>query len=99
MKLFADIKRKPYAEVADLLSAHGYESVLKHIELTDGRYRLNAPIQEITPLPTYKFALACTLAALGNLEQAEEVVSEPERFTEPDWGDSISRNLALAFCK
>ncbi|PTB99798.1 hypothetical protein C9993_01425 [Marinobacter sp. Z-F4-2] len=98
MNLYADVKRRTYEEVAELLSKNGHESVLEHIEDDGGRYRLKAPVQKISPLPTYRFALACTLVALGNFEQAESIVSQPHRFIEPGWGDEISRDLARAFC-
>jgi hypothetical protein len=98
VNLYSDIKRKTYEEVSELLSESEHYRVLKYIEHDGGRYRLKAPIQQIPPLPTFRFALACTLAALGNIEQAESIVSEPHRFVEPGWGDQISTDLAQAFC-
>lgn len=69
------------------------ESILNFIEETDEGYYLNNSIENISPLPTYQFAVACSLASLGNPEEAERIFKAPESIIAPNSGDNISRDL------
>jgi len=61
-----------YQQVRDIVSECGYASVLDHICEKDGIYALNAPLDDITRLPSYKYALMVTLMALGNSQEASD---------------------------
>lgn len=58
--------------VREILVECGYESVLDHIEESNGAYVLKKPIRQISALPSYQYALCATLMALGNSKMAQD---------------------------
>lgn len=75
----------------------GHESILDHLVETDDGFILNKPLNDVSDLPTYKFALSCTLASLGNRSLASQILPNPENFVADGYGDNISRSLASDF--
>jgi hypothetical protein len=61
-----------YQQVRAIVSECGYASVFDHIREKDGTYTLNGPLNDITHLPSYKYALMVTLMALGNSQEASD---------------------------
>ena len=99
MNFYKDFPKKTYEEVVEILEASDHQSVLNHIVQNGDEYVLNKPIDKISPLPTYHFAIACTVASLGNPQLANTIHGSPERVVEPGWGDNISRELARKFMR
>ncbi len=97
MSLYRRFPAKSYEEVSRILTNSGHGGILNHIRKTERGYILHKPIEQVSPLPTYQFAIACALASLGNIELAEDIYPNGERIIEPQWGDNISRNLAYEF--
>jgi len=62
MSLYQNIPTKSYEEVRQILINSGHESILEKISKSGSCYSLRKSINEISPLPTYQFAVACTLA-------------------------------------
>lgn len=88
---------KNLSDVTCILHNSGHESILDHLEETDDGFILNKPLNDVSVLPTYKFALSCTLASLGNKSLASQIIPNPENFVEDGYGDNISRCLVSDF--
>lgn len=97
MSFYQGFPQKSFSEVSSILAETGHESILEHLSESGGKYSISLPANQISPLPTYKFAIACTLASLGNIQLAEIVCPNPEAFVAEDWGDNISRDLVSRF--
>lgn len=97
MSYFTRFPQKSFESVTKILTESGHESILSHINKCGDIYGLHKPINQISQLPTYKFAIACTIASLGNIELASELSPDAEIFVETDFGDNISKKLAASF--
>jgi hypothetical protein len=97
MSYFSQFPQKSFESVKKILIGSGHESILEHIIKRGDSYELRKPINNISPLPTYKFAIACSLASLGNTELASEISPGAENIIEPEFGDNISKDLAVSF--
>lgn len=97
MSFFEEFPIKGYDEVCNILEETGYHQVIEEIIQIESGYFTRRLAHQLGPLPTYKFAIACALASLGNYRLAEYICSLPENFMEPGWGDNISRDLANRF--
>jgi len=93
MSFYNQFPIKTYEEVRKILNNNGHENILNHLLETDEGYTLLEPIERISPLPTYQFAIACTLASLGNPVLANQTYSYGDAVIEPSLGDNISREL------
>lgn len=93
MNIYNQLPTQSFDYVAKTLTETGHESILPHISKNNNKYVINKSIHEISPLPTYKFAVACALASLGNIPLANEIENSPNRFIEPKLGDRVSTEL------
>ncbi len=91
---FSDFSLKTIIEVTLVLKEQGLERVLDHIELNNGIYMLSESIDDISKLTSYQFAIACTLASLGNIKLAAHIIKNPNPITKAKSGDNKSRELA-----
>ena len=93
---FSDFRVKSWDEVVSILEENDHNKVADHIQPCGQSYGIRGSIDHISPLPTFRFAVACALAALGNHVVADELISQPEAFVSLPEGDVISAHLALA---
>ncbi len=93
MSIYNEFSIKNINVVSAILTELEHDSIMHWIEELDGNYVLKTKIDKISVLPTYRFAIACTLAALGNPIEAFSVCNTPELFIHEEWGDNISRIL------
>ena len=96
MSLYQKFPTKSYDKVREILINTGHKSILDNISKHDGFFSLRKSINDISPLPTYQFAIACTLASLGNPDLDERTYPSGAKITEAEWGDNISRDLVKA---
>jgi len=98
VSIFSNFPKKSLYEVSQILVKARHESILNFIdEDDDDNYWLNTSIGSISSISAYQFAVACSLASLGNPKEAERIFKNPESVTEPDKGDTVSRKLFDAF--
>lgn len=85
---------KSIEQVTEILERHGHENILERIELTGTAYTVRNDAWSPDMLPTYRLALACSVASLGNAEQAHSIYANPELALSGIEGDKISQDLA-----
>lgn len=94
MSIFSNFPKKSLYAVSQILVKARHESILNFIdEDDDENYWLNTSIGSISSIAAYQFAVACTLASLGNPKEADRIYKKPESVTEPKMEDTVSRNL------
>jgi len=81
-------------QLIPLLAEAGYESIESQIVLVNGSYELKAPLEEISKLPSYHFALAVSLFAIGRKDLASEICPDLWRFIGPSGQTDVSYLLA-----
>lgn len=67
-------------DVQTLFATVGYDSVISHIRQMGNGYELTKPVEEISPLPSYQYAVAVALMALGNTKRAKEICPDLWKF-------------------
>lgn len=97
VSIFRNLPKKSLYQVSQILVDYKYESILSFLEETDEGYYLNNSIGNISPIPTYQFAVACTIASLGNPEEAEMIFENPEEAIAVTSGENVSRDLFKVF--